>query len=47
MKTVLTAVVFLSLLAVVVWLSWPYLAPYIERGKQADLVKVREFNPLP
>lgn len=47
MKTVLTAVVFLSLLAAAAWLSWPYLEPYIERGKQADLVKVREFNPLP
>lgn len=47
MKTALTAVFFLSLLAAAVWVSWPYLEPYIEKGKQADLVKVREFNPLP
>ena len=47
MKVLLTALSLLSLLAVAAWFSWPHLAPFIEKGRNAELVKVREFNPLP
>lgn len=46
MKIALKAALFLAILVILAWLLRPVLAPYINRAKQAEPVRVRQVNPL-
>ncbi len=46
MKTTLTALLFLAALVALTWILWPFISPYVEKAKTAELVKVRHLNPF-
>ena len=46
MKSAFWVIVGLAAVAALAWHFWPAIAPYVERAKGIEPVKVREMRPM-